>query len=106
MRTETTGRTPQGTAAEPASMRAVDDWPSVWSGPRRGGSAEFDERCGRYGWEPQTFDRQLHRTRWRRCRPVAPRAPARTREQPDARGRAQVPGHRAVPHNHLMKDSQ
>ncbi|WP_137993562.1 hypothetical protein [Streptomyces vilmorinianum] len=59
MLTETTGRTPQDLAAELANMRAVDDWPSVWSGPPQGGSGEFDEWCGRYGWEPQTFDRQL-----------------------------------------------
>ncbi|MFF5934590.1 hypothetical protein [Streptomyces sp. NPDC012508] len=37
MPTETTGRTPQDLAAELASMRAVDDWPSVWSGPPQGG---------------------------------------------------------------------
>ncbi|MEU4270118.1 hypothetical protein [Streptomyces sp. NPDC026092] len=59
MLTETTGRTPQDLAAEVANMRAVDDWPSVWSGPPQGGSADFREWCGRYGWEPLTFDRQL-----------------------------------------------
>ncbi|WP_137993564.1 hypothetical protein [Streptomyces vilmorinianum] len=59
MLTETTGRTPQDLAAELANMRAVDDWPSVWSGPPQGGSDEFNEWCGRYGWEPLTFDRQL-----------------------------------------------
>ncbi|MEU6309818.1 hypothetical protein [Streptomyces sp. NPDC047014] len=45
--------------AELANMRAVDDWPSVWSGPPEGGSWEFREWCSRYGWEPLTFDRQL-----------------------------------------------
>ncbi|MCX4527032.1 MULTISPECIES: hypothetical protein [unclassified Streptomyces] len=59
MLTETTGRTPQDLAAELANLRAVDDWPSVWSGPPEGGSGEFTEWCGRYGWEPLTFDRQL-----------------------------------------------
>ncbi|MFJ8161639.1 hypothetical protein ACIRBY_11945 [Streptomyces sp. NPDC096136] len=59
MLTETTGRTPQGLAAELTGMRAVDDWPSVWSGPPQGGSGDFDAWCGRYGWQPETFDRQL-----------------------------------------------
>ncbi|GAA0280409.1 hypothetical protein GCM10010302_17730 [Streptomyces polychromogenes] len=59
MLTETTGRTPQGLAAELAGLKAVDDWPSVWSGPPQGGSGAFNEWCGRYGWQPQTFDRQL-----------------------------------------------
>ncbi|MFF9015948.1 hypothetical protein ACF09C_23655 [Streptomyces sp. NPDC014870] len=57
--TVTTDRTPGDLAAELANMRAVDDWPSVWSGPPQSGSGEFDRWCGRYGWEPLTFDRQL-----------------------------------------------
>ncbi|MFF3726530.1 hypothetical protein ACFYYM_29640 [Streptomyces erythrochromogenes] len=64
MLTETTGRTPQDLAAELTGLKAVDDWPSVWSGPPEGGSTEFDTWCGRYGWEPLTSDRQLRvRTR-------------------------------------------
>ncbi|RPF41331.1 hypothetical protein EDD96_5128 [Streptomyces sp. Ag109_G2-6] len=56
---ETTGRTPQDLAAELAGLKAVDDWPSVWSGPPQSGTWEFKTWCGRYNWEPLTFDRQL-----------------------------------------------
>ncbi|MFF5706649.1 hypothetical protein ACFY7H_29815 [Streptomyces sp. NPDC012794] len=64
MLTETTGRTSRDLAAELANMRAVDDWPSVWSGPPQGGTAEFYAWCERYGWEPQTTERTLElRTR-------------------------------------------
>ncbi|MEV5873605.1 hypothetical protein AB0L75_05085 [Streptomyces sp. NPDC052101] len=57
MLTETTGRTPQDLATELATLREVD-WASVWAGPPQSGS-ELREWCGRYGWEPLTFDRQL-----------------------------------------------
>lgn len=64
MLTETTGRTPQDLTAELTDLAAVDDWPSVWSGPPQGGTREFDEWCERYGWEPQTTERTLElRTR-------------------------------------------
>ncbi|MGW4503070.1 hypothetical protein ACWENO_00355 [Streptomyces sp. NPDC004436] len=56
---EETGRTPQDMAAELANMKAVDDWPSVWSGSPQGGSTEFAEWCDRNGWDPLTSDRQL-----------------------------------------------
>ncbi|MET9605161.1 hypothetical protein ABZZ17_08840 [Streptomyces sp. NPDC006512] len=59
MLTETTGRTPQDLAAELTGLRAVDDWPSVWSGPPQGGTPEFYAWCERYGWEPQTTERSL-----------------------------------------------
>ncbi|MFE7807581.1 hypothetical protein ACFU51_23520 [Streptomyces sp. NPDC057430] len=58
MLTENTGRTAQDLAAELAGLRGVD-WGSVWAGPPQGGSAEFREWCGRYGWEPQTVEGNL-----------------------------------------------
>ncbi|MGW0364347.1 hypothetical protein [Streptomyces sp. NPDC002990] len=58
MLTETTGRTAQDLAAELAGLRAVD-WASVWAGPPQGGSPEFRKWCERYGWEPQTVERNL-----------------------------------------------
>ncbi|MFD3805913.1 hypothetical protein ACFWSF_11315 [Streptomyces sp. NPDC058611] len=58
MLTETTGRTAQDLSAELEGLQAVD-WASVWPGPPQGGSPEFRAWCERYGWEPQTFDRQL-----------------------------------------------
>ncbi|MET9320857.1 hypothetical protein ABZX75_11825 [Streptomyces sp. NPDC003038] len=58
MLTETTGRTAQDLAAELEGLRRVD-WASVWAGPPQGGSPGFRAWCERYGWEPQTFDRQL-----------------------------------------------
>ncbi|MCX5585456.1 hypothetical protein [Streptomyces erythrochromogenes] len=64
MLTETTGRSPQDLAAELAGLKAVDDWPSVWSGPPEGGTRQFYDWCARYGWEPGTIDRTLElRTR-------------------------------------------
>jgi hypothetical protein len=57
MPTETTGRTPHDLAAELTVLRDVD-WASVWAGPPQG-EREVREWCGRYGWEPLTFDRQL-----------------------------------------------
>ncbi|KUN10526.1 hypothetical protein AQI95_02110 [Streptomyces yokosukanensis] len=57
MLTETTGRDPQDLAAELAVLREVD-WASVWAGPPQSAN-ELREWCGRYGWEPLTFDRQL-----------------------------------------------
>ncbi|MEV7519483.1 hypothetical protein [Streptomyces sp. NPDC091371] len=58
MLTETTGRTAQDLAAELEGLRAVD-WASVWAGPPQGGSSECRKWCERYGWEPQTADRNL-----------------------------------------------
>ncbi|AOR33072.1 hypothetical protein BFF78_20180 [Streptomyces fodineus] len=57
MLTETTGRTPQDLATELAVLRDAD-WASVWAGPPMP-EPELREWCGRYGWEPLTFDRQL-----------------------------------------------
>ncbi|MCX4690939.1 hypothetical protein [Streptomyces sp. NBC_01408] len=61
MLTETTGRTAQDLTAELESWQGVD-WVSVWDGPPQGGSPEFREWCERYGWVPETFDRQLNVT--------------------------------------------
>ncbi|MGW0946085.1 hypothetical protein ACWD4O_26600 [Streptomyces sp. NPDC002623] len=58
MLTETTGRTAQDLAAELTVLRGVD-WASVWPGPPWGPESVLREWCGRYGWEPLTFDRQL-----------------------------------------------
>ena len=35
------------------------DWPNLWEGPPGGGYPGFDEWCARYGWEPQTVEREL-----------------------------------------------
>ncbi|GLV93748.1 hypothetical protein Slala04_52020 [Streptomyces lavendulae subsp. lavendulae] len=61
MLTETTGRTAQDLTAELENWRGVD-WVSVWDGPPQGGSPEFRAWCERYGWVPETFDRQLNVT--------------------------------------------
>lgn len=58
MLTETSGRSAQDLAAELEGLRGVD-WASVWAGPPQGGSSECREWCARYGWEPQTADRNL-----------------------------------------------
>lgn len=58
MLTETSGRTAQDLAAELEGLRGVD-WASVWAGPPQGGSSECSKWCARYGWEPQTADRNL-----------------------------------------------
>ncbi|MEV7519479.1 hypothetical protein [Streptomyces sp. NPDC091371] len=58
MLTETTGRTAQDLAIELEGLQAVD-WASVWAGPPQGGSPEFRAWCARYGWEPQTVERNL-----------------------------------------------
>ncbi|MFD3805911.1 hypothetical protein ACFWTC_20380 [Streptomyces sp. NPDC058619] len=58
MLTETSGRTAQDLAAELDGLRGVD-WASVWAGPPQGGSPEFRAWCERYGWEPQTVERNL-----------------------------------------------
>ncbi|MET8297873.1 hypothetical protein ABZW02_28015 [Streptomyces sp. NPDC005180] len=52
------GRMAPDLAAELAGLRGVD-WASVWAGPPQGGSAECRTWCERYGWEPQTADRNL-----------------------------------------------
>ncbi|MGW7361919.1 hypothetical protein ACWGI8_00465 [Streptomyces sp. NPDC054841] len=63
MPTEKTGRTAQDLAAELTGLQGVD-WASVWAGPPQGGSPEFRDWCGRYGWEPRTVERNLEvRTR-------------------------------------------
>ncbi|MFJ4778315.1 hypothetical protein [Streptomyces sp. NPDC088762] len=61
MLTETTGRTAQDLTAELEGWQGVD-WVSVWEGPPQGGSPEFRKWCERYGWQPETFDRQLNVT--------------------------------------------
>ncbi|MER5714366.1 hypothetical protein [Streptomyces sp. NPDC002132] len=53
MLTETTGRTAQDLASEPAALREAD-WASVWPGPPWGPERELREWCGRQGWEPLT----------------------------------------------------
>ncbi|MFD6877206.1 MULTISPECIES: hypothetical protein [unclassified Streptomyces] len=58
MLTETSGRNAQDLAAELEGLRGVD-WASVWQGPPQGGSSECRGWCERYGWEPQTADRNL-----------------------------------------------
>ncbi|MFF5933265.1 hypothetical protein [Streptomyces sp. NPDC012508] len=58
MLTENTERTAENLAAELAGLRGVD-WGSVWLGPPQGGSVAFREWCGRYGWDPQTVERNL-----------------------------------------------
>ncbi|MGW7343641.1 hypothetical protein [Streptomyces sp. NPDC054854] len=58
MLTETSGRNAEDLAAELEGLRGVD-WASVWQGPPQGGSSECRAWCGRYGWEPQTADRNL-----------------------------------------------
>ncbi|MFD9453346.1 hypothetical protein ACFWBC_09690 [Streptomyces sp. NPDC059985] len=58
MLTETSGRNAQDLAAELEGLRGVD-WASVWEGPPQGGSSECRAWCERYGWEPQTADRNL-----------------------------------------------
>ncbi|MGW7313856.1 hypothetical protein [Streptomyces sp. NPDC054865] len=58
MLTETSGRNAEDLAAELEGLRGVD-WASVWQGPPQDGSSECRAWCGRYGWEPQTADRNL-----------------------------------------------
>lgn len=58
MLTETTGRTAQDLATELAALWEAD-WASVRPGPPWGPERELREWCGRQGWEPLTFDRQL-----------------------------------------------
>ncbi|MFJ3841400.1 hypothetical protein ACIPY6_38645 [Streptomyces sp. NPDC090054] len=58
MLSETSGRNAQDLAAELEGLRGVD-WASIWQGPPQGGSSECRGWCERYGWEPQTADRNL-----------------------------------------------